>query len=1284
MRGLVLSLLFLLLLNGEKSFSQMTTADSSFLNSMFVESTFISYWNKPGTWFTNNEVSSITNLYEQIQENYKFSGSDFIHCYPKIQLTGDMEYLEDLNTTWNDFEQNNNIVLYGIQKPFVRFPFRLNGIDEFAYAVLDSTTNPTNCKNAFVMIPGTGVNQMTDVIKGLGYHNINCYLSNYLKQMGDVYNTGMANEDHRAIFFNKKKLGSLAPSQPTFLQSYLNSIGRPLGINRLIEIVALIKHLKQKYDKVFVAGLSTGGKVALWASMEAEPHATLVASGYSILVDNHAPTQLINTYAYGNYLTLYTKDSTKSRLSQLKTQFLITQAMGDNALATLEVDSNITQKYFEGLTNTSYFYNYFSHAFPPCFVTDSFFSRSINMASCKVSMDTFSCKQDSAKLAVSFCGQGPFTYSIFKDNQWLQTFYNRPASDTITLFASGLYQIDSIKDALNRPGFRSDTIRYMPHVPISFSVSQSNFNCTAAQAEFQFNANAAWPGRLYYKKNGIDDSLTLLQSSSTWLPDNGIYYLNKFIDTNNCILQLDDTLVISYDTLSVSLSNPVYDCDSNKTKLHFELSGNGPWVIDYTYNGLAQQLTTSSSSLDAYFVNGLYQFLQVRDATQCESMINAAYTFNYNPIDVSVISSKYDCDSNLFHVELKLKGNSPWVITYTDGATTSQKIFYDSIASLFLNNGQWELQTVSDITGCQLLLGLQYAVNFNPISASLSTPLYNCDSNKVQLNVQLAGNSPWKLYTKNIATNVQTIHTIYGNSDSLFFGNGLYQIIHVSDSTDCLFALLQPLVNNYSPLSYQKNSLTYDCDSNKVKLACEYQGDGPWNLEVLDLINNSTTYYSSNLNYNDLYFSTGSYLIRKLTDQKCEVQINDTLHVNFPALSAFITPKTISCIDEKYKIGLNVNSGLFPLKLEYVYNGLNDSHLISQPTTDLLLPNGNYFFTKLIDSVGCEVDLNKLVVADYNPINFKSIEAHYDCLKDSTKIDLEFEGEDSIRLVYSKVGSTLDSLNLQSHDLYVTNGEYRFHLIRDQLGCVDSVNQDLVINRQALTFSIDTIYPNCNEQRHEMQASLIGNFPIRLWYNYKNKSELFYITQTNNTILLDNGEYYLTKLQDSTECVLSLDTNLNLPVISFVTPVLSTDYKNIMVSPSGLMHRWYYNNVLVDSLSKNNLKILGEGDYMLVLVDSAGCEYQSNALIIEFPSEINVYPNPVHNEMNVLVNDKFKKLWSYTIHTANGKLVSSGLSETPQKNIDVSTLAAGDYSITISYTNSDRTVKSVVRFLKIK
>jgi hypothetical protein len=1608
---------FLLAVSAKENLqAQFTANDTAYLNNFFTEVPYISYWNKPGTWFTNNEISSVQDYFNQMDSNFKFFNHEYSGCYKNILIESDIILDTQINFTFNTFEQVNNLIIYGIPNPFAKVKFSLNNKSAYTYFVLDSTTNLNqDCTVAYMVVPGTGPNAMSTFVQGTGYHNLYCQVRNNLKQFGDVYSMSRANEDHRAIFFNKKKLGTITPIQPTFMQSYLNAANRSYGVNQLIETVAMIKFLKTKYDKVFVLGLSTGGKVALWSSMEAEPHAALISSGYTILADLNYQTQLINSYSFGNFLLDLDKDSTEKRLSELKTQFMFTWGNNDNYLAQLEVDSNLTQNYFQGLNNTSYFYNYNSHTFPPCYAIDSFFQRSKNKSTCKLDYNKTNCNKDSVIIYAQFCGNPPYTFNLVRDSLIISSHVSNTNNDTFIVYESGNYEIRNVIDANYIQGFSSDRLNVLKSPQVSGVVNFKNYLCDSSLTRYDLISTGQSPWVWHFLKDNVQDSLLISNDSIHVNLQNGDYVFTTIIDSNNCIFNLFDTLSINNSNLSATLSTPMYNCDSNKTHLQVNLTGNGPWMVTYTYNGINQQYTTSQAQSDLYLLNGTYQFISVQDATGCNAMINAVYTFsyqtlqasmstpmyncdsnkteiaynlqgnspftlqyvqnsqvqqalyastnptayysngqydfqtitdatgcvtnlnqsytwNYDTISATLTTPMYNCDSNKTHLQVNLTGNGPWMVEYTYNGINQQYTTSQAQSDLYLPNGtyqfisvqdatgcsaminavytfsyqalqasmstpmyncdsnkteiayslqgnspftlqyvqnnqvqhaqyvgsnpksyyingQYDFQTITDATGCVTNLNQSYTWNYDTISATLSTPMYNCDSNKTHLQVNLTGNGPWVVaYTYNginqqyttsqaqsdlylpngtyqfisvqdatgcsaminnvytfsyqalqasmstpmyncdsnkteIAYNLQgnspftlqymqnsqvqqaqyvssnptayysngqydfqtitdatgcvtslnqsytwnydtisaTLSTPMYNCDSnkthlqlnltgngpwmveyvntitglpytvssnqnvmdIYFTNGIYQVTTVTDQTQCQSTINQIITNLYSPLTFQKLNESFECDSNKVKIDYQFGGDFPWTILIKNLVTGITSSSTYNQNNVSLYFETGQYSVVSVSDIKCGMPINDTFVVNFPSLQATLSPPYVNCDSGKYQTNIQISSGLKPFKLKYTKDNVTTEFNTNTFSSNLILPNSTYYFDYISDSTGCKYPLNSTFQAEYIPFKYNSLITTYNCEKDSTAVEFDINGKDSISLVYLKNGVQLDTLLIHNSTNWITtNGDYKLSYMYDKEGCIDTLDFNLSIDNQRNTMLIDSIHPDCVSKVYELDFIASGASPWTIYYNKLNNLDSILINSSISTQQFSNGIFNFLEAKDSNGCMYRIDSVVVLqPFLNF-TPFLQTNFIELFVQHSNNRYYWYQNNNIIDTISMHSIKVNGDGEYYVAIIDSAGCTYESNKLNIEFPELISLYPNPATKSTSLLVDADFDGFWSYSILDMSGKLIDKQVVYQKYKILEISNLAIGSYNIVIEYNKDLKKEKQVLRFIK--
>jgi hypothetical protein len=215
-----------------------------------------------------------------------------------------------------------------------------------------------------------------------------------------------------------------------------------------------------------------------------------------------------------------------------------------------------------------------------------------------------------------------------------------------------------------------------------------------------------------------------------------------------------------------------------------------------------------------------------------------------------------------------------------------------------------------------------------------------------------------------------------------------------------------------------------------------------------------------------------------------------------------------------------------------------------------------------------------------------------------------------------------------------------------------------------------------------MKFSSQGQAPWSIFYNLDNKQDTLVLYNSTSYWNALSGEYYFINAVDATGCNFSMQQNEQLPPFIDFSPVLTTDFKRLSVTPSSYKQLWYKNGIIIDSISKNNININGDGSYYVILIDSAGCEYQSNSVVIDFPELINLYPNPAHNTTSIMINEDYGAYWQYTIVDTWGNVVEKGKSTKSLQTFDVSIFSNGLYSIIIEYSNLKGKKKSVMRLIK--
>jgi hypothetical protein len=1255
--------------------AQVSSADSLFLNSVATEQVWISYWNYPGNWFIRSEVNSVSNFYTQAQQEFPIQTPEYANCYAGIQPANHLLNDSLINNSIDSLESNTAINLFNLPQAFRVLPFTLNGQTGYARALLDSSHNNGQHKVAYMVVLGSGTNLIKQFFDNQGYHNTNCATMNYLKTKGDVYVMTSPNEEQRAIYFNKKKMkSSIAPS---FLLNYLNADNRAPGITRLIEYVAMVKYLKQEYERVIVLGLSTGGKVAHWISLMAEPDAALISSGYSVLVDNDLNSQNVNAIFYGPYQTIYTKDSLKNRLKQVKTQFLFTLPQNDAPIAQLDIDSGYTKTFYQDAGNASFFYGYTNHAFPPCNNMDTFFNRCILKPKIKIQTSISGCTKDSINLPLHFIGTAPFSFSLWHNGNAIATF-NNVASDTVLrLFQAGQYWIDSLHDASPYLGYRSDTFHYNPSPPLQAQWQIQNYNCLSNSVAASLNIQGASP----FSVSGIINNQT-----TTW-QQNGNYNTffgngehKQFViqDSFSCVLSMPDSFQFNFTPIGINTLTPIYDCDSNKTKINFTLQGNGPWILNYTFNGSVQQKILTQANTDVFFTNGLYQFIDVVDSTGCMATINQSFNFQYQALSWNITQQAYDCDSNLYKTQWAFTGNGPWTLTYElIGGFLYTQTYTNSNATLYLPNGQWQMLSVSDNTGCVQAINVPFSISFTPLSVNTTPPQYDCDSNKMQVAFNVQGNAPFVFQVNQLNNNNTQWISTSQNNPSFWWNNGQYLVQQVTDATGCSKPINQYINHAIQPLAYQLLPIQYNCDSQKVRFPIHWQGNAPWIISYRNLSNGLVYTQIDSIPNSSLWLATGQYALLSLSDAYCTIALQDTLIVNFPSLNAQVTTPGILCDSNKARMELTVQAGLAPLFLHYVFNGIPDSMPITVGQQSYLLPNGSYYFNQVRDSAQCALNINKSYTANYIPLQWHPWSNQYNCLLNINDISFNISGANNTTLYYTRNGApnTL-LLNAGTNNVQWNKAQYQLAYIRDTAQCSLLIDTTFTINDEPIAFDVSDLKPICYDKVHEYTFKVKGKAPWLLSYNNENITKTISIADTMLTWICSPGNYYYQKLSDANNCTLPLTRIDTLTPFIESPPLLTTNYTNIDIEPSTYPILWYLNGLLLDSLRYNtpSIKIIQEGIYSASLLDESGCIWISDSISINFPNNITIYPNPFTNYINIAINENFGSYWQMELIDIMGKTVFTNKIETAFLHWPCTNLASGVYTLKILFQNSKKPV----------
>jgi hypothetical protein len=200
-------------------------------------------------------------------------------------------------------------------------------------------------RTAVLVIPGTGLNQSTEIIR----RNRDNYQANIIDAFdgqADIYVYVKPNEDFLAIHNGRDKI------REEFFVRYLLNKGGSYSAKYLVDTLSFSKYLKGRYKKVVIAGLSQGGEAALLNALQSAPDLAIVASGFSVLTESldWAGFQQIIIPGLRQY---FTNDRIREIIGKSATHYLFTYGAGEAGAYRVEADEQITCRYLTGLPNVS-------------------------------------------------------------------------------------------------------------------------------------------------------------------------------------------------------------------------------------------------------------------------------------------------------------------------------------------------------------------------------------------------------------------------------------------------------------------------------------------------------------------------------------------------------------------------------------------------------------------------------------------------------------------------------------------------------------------------------------------------------------------------------------------------------------------------------------------------------------------------------------------------------------------------------------------------------------------
>lgn len=257
------------------------------------------------------------------------------------------------------YKNITNVQMADPKEHVARIDYILNDqVTYEAYTYVAKSLVEPEADTAYLIIPGSGINEAGKIFYAddTDYH---CCLRNKIDKGADVYVYVKPNNDFLAVHHQGKVLDGKVALFPQLLM-----MGGSYSTRYLVDAIALAKHLKGKYRKLVIAGLSQGGNAALMIALQVEPDVAIIASGYSVLNSGPVYVAGINQIVIPGFLDVYTPEYIANVMGQQSTQYMFTFGEAEAGIYGYESVEKVTEKSFNKIKNIQFYYHPDAHVFP--------------------------------------------------------------------------------------------------------------------------------------------------------------------------------------------------------------------------------------------------------------------------------------------------------------------------------------------------------------------------------------------------------------------------------------------------------------------------------------------------------------------------------------------------------------------------------------------------------------------------------------------------------------------------------------------------------------------------------------------------------------------------------------------------------------------------------------------------------------------------------------------------------------------------------------------------------
>ena len=818
--------------------------------------------------------------------------------------------------------------------------------------------------------------------------------------------------------------------------------------------------------------------------------------------------------------------------------------------------------------------------------------------------------------------------------QLIYTWSNGQTATSISNLSAGTYSLNII-DGLGCSATESIILSQPDELTSTYTktdVSCFNANDGSAIVNFFGGTTGSVPGDTNYILGwqGLTNILfnPIAQFETSVVAPNGIpagIYPYSVTDLNGCTIYdtititEPDSLFITYTTSN--FSGFEIDCaGENSGEINIQVNG-GTAPYNHYLNGITQNSYNITNLVAGNYMDSIIDF------NGCSTSVSITL-YEPDTLNGSLTSTQLDCygdcDGEIYS---SINGGVlPYNLQWNNGDTT------DTITGIC--DGSYNL-SITDQNGCNENVNISL-IEPNEINVVVDSLIdvnnYGGSDGAIYITLS-GGTSPYNI----VWTNNNTFLSF--DEDLTNLNAGIY-FLEITDDNSCIhydtLDIMQP-PSLYITLDGSTNAICFDSCNGEINVTANggdstyfYFWTGPNGFT-------STSEDISNLCY-------GEYI---LTLDDGISSVTDTFNIFQPQPFVYnLIIDSINCYNDFTQAVINVWGGTQP----YTYNWSS---------------GGNNYFTSLnagthsisvLDINGCSM-FESFTINNPDSIISIATTSNTSCFggnDGSTNVSI-ISGGTAPFMFSSNNGLTYQNSNIFSN---LSVGNYSI-LISDSNNCLDSLN--IEINSPSEIYSITSsdslsCYNLCDGN---VYVTAFGGTPP---YNY---------SWDYGTSNLCAGLYNVI-ITDSNNCA-----SVNNAIVNEPDPLLINIYisDSTLVATSGYnSYQWYSaDGNIINGATNETFTPNTVGEYYVV-VNNGECEEISYSIdynisnILEIENNLQIYPNPT-NGIITIIAEKIKNISIYNILGNQLSKVEKNNFNTNSRNIDLSNLARGIYTIQIEQNN---------------